>query len=583
MGMKAKCSLGLLLAFVLISFAPPLATVAADENLCWEEVSDPRLVNICDIAVAPSPKSLFAATYNSISHEATIWRSAGTPLGESWGSVLTMDAASNKIILRLSPNYRRDYTIYVAEVGGDLIAVSHNRGNSWKERYAPGAVIDMAVEDEDTIYIALPRGFIQKSTDAAWTWQDPMECELSEINMLRVAEGGTVLAGGRNGEVAYSLDGGDTFTKIPEDIGDGDVQVIADINYRENGIIYASGDKGVYRWSIGVSITWQRIAKESGGAGLAVGSEGTLYALKSSEGVIRLLNPSTSNGAEIDLVDLPAGGNFPFLKLLSNSERNELWTIDAANNIIYYFTDTLCKVAPILDAPSDGATIPVGSIGCISRLILNWNELSEATMYEVAIYLDSDCTQRVWLGNSDTTSIILRDDSARLTSGKTYYWRTRSIAPLKSLWSEPRSFTIGLGGVQVTCPANGATGVGITDIAFTWTMQPGATEYEFILSKNADLTSPRVADRVTSTAYRYTGTLDYGTSYFWGVRIVKPALGPLPVFTFSTRTTPVEISPPNQAEAVPPATTLIWVWVIIGICVALIAAILILLFRTRQM
>jgi hypothetical protein len=54
-------------------------------------------------------------------------------------------------------------------VGGDLIAVSHNRGNTWKEYHTPGAIIDMAVEDENTIYIALSRGFIQKSADAAWT------------------------------------------------------------------------------------------------------------------------------------------------------------------------------------------------------------------------------------------------------------------------------------------------------------------------------------------------------------------------------------------------------------------------------
>jgi hypothetical protein len=384
--------------------------------------------------------------------------------------------------------------------------------------------------------------------------------------------------GGSNGEVAYSLNGGNTFTKIPEDIGEGDVQVIADINYGENGIIYASAGEGVYRWSIGASTTWQRIVKESSIASLAIGNEGTLYAL-SSEDVIRLLNPSTSNTAEIDLIDLPAGNSFPILKLLSSSEENELWTIGADSDIIYYLTDTLCKVAPILDAPSEGATIPLDSIGRVSHLSLSWNELPEVTIYEIAIYLDSDCTQRVWLGNSDTTNILIADEdnTAGLTAGTTYYWRTRSITPLKSSWSELRNFTIGLGSVRATCPTS-TTGVPVSNISFTWNSYPSATEYEFTLSQKADLTAPIVAEKVSSTAYEYTGTLDYGTTYFWGVRITKPAFGPLSVFTFTTRAAPVKISPPIS----PPVITPIWVWVLIGICVALVTVTIILIFRTHQ-
>jgi len=585
MGLKrlhTKNALILLLALALGTLLMPFLARADEGKIQWTEIDSPELVNLCDIVVAPEPRSLFAATYNSSGSE-VVWRSAGTHLGKSWGSVLTMNADSDRIILRLSPDYSRNYTIYVAEIGGDFIAVSHNRGNSWKERYAPGLIVDLIIEDEDTIYIALPGGIIQKSTDAAWSWQEPVDSELSEINMLTVAEGGTVLVGGSNGGVAYSLDGGDTFTKIPEDVGNGDVQVIADINYKGNGIIYASTDKGVYRWSIGTSATWQRIVKEGEISGLAVGSEGTIYALKSNASVIRLLNSSTSNGAEIELIDLPAEGKFPILKLLSNSEQNELWIIDAASDIIYYLTDTLCKVTPILDAPPDGAIImPVPTGYYASHLGLSWEELPGATIYEVAIYLDSDCTQRVWLGNSDSTSILIvdEDNSARLTCGKTYYWRTKSIAPLKSPWSESRGFTIGFGGVQATCPANSATNVRITDIGFTWTMQPGATEYEFILSKNFDLTNPLVADRVTSAAYEYTGTLEYGTTYFWGIRIIKPALSLLSVFTFSTRVAPAEISPVEIPPSIsPPAITPIWVWVIIGICVVLIAVTLILIFR----
>jgi hypothetical protein len=578
---KAKCFIALLLALSLGTLFAPSYAVADEGDLHWTEIDSPESVGLCDIAVAPEPRSLFAATYNSSSHEATVWRSAGSSLGVHWGSVLTINTDSGEIFLRLSPNYSTDYTIYAIEVGGDLIMVSHNRGNSWEECHAPQAIVDLTVEDEDTVYIASPGGFIQKSTDAASTWQRPVHSDLSEINMLTVAEGGTVLVGGRNGEVAYSSDGGDTFSEIPHDVGAGDVQVMGDINYRENGIIYASTDEGVYRWSIGVSTRWGQIVNESGVEGLALGNEGTLYALKSDKSVIRLLDPSTSNGLEVDLVDLPAAGKFPVLRLLSNSEQNEVWTIDTANDVICYFTDTLYEATLALDTPSDGATIALGACGCVNYLSLKWTGLPRATLYEAAIYLDSDCTQRVWIGNSDGTSMMLRDDSVLLASGRTYYWRVRVVAPLRSPWSEPRSFTIGVGHVQAISPIGGTNDMPVSYIGFSWTSAYSATEYEFTLSQNADLTHPIATVRMSSSAYTYAGTLDHDMSYFWGVRITEPAVGPLSVSTFRTKTSPVKISLPGRVEEASVITP-IWVRTIIGICAALIAVTLILIFRKRQ-
>jgi hypothetical protein len=387
------------------------------------------------------------------------------------------------------------------------------------------------------------------------------------------------------------VDGGNTFIKIPEDIGESDVQVIADINYEENGIIYAATNEGVYRWSIGVSTTWQRIVKESNIAGLAVGSEGTLYALKPSEGVIRLLNSSTSNGAEFDFIDLPAGGNFPILRLSSSPEQNDLWTTNTANNIIYYLTDTLCKAAPTLDAPIDSASILPNYKGCyVSELGLSWLELPSVTTYEAAIYLDRACTVRVWLENSNTTGIVVSDNFPGLTAGTTYYWRTRSIAPLKSPWSEVRKFTVAVGtpitapyaGLVLLSPTSGATDVPLKP-GFSWGAVQGATEYEIIVAEDAALTNKVASAKITTTSFQCSRNLEYSTTYFWGVKITKPAEGLLSVFTFTTTAAPVEISPPARPEAVSPAITPIWVWLIIGICVALLTAVIILLFRTRQM
>ncbi|OIP27650.1 MAG: hypothetical protein COT13_00055 [Chloroflexi bacterium CG08_land_8_20_14_0_20_45_12] len=598
---------------------PSLAQADTGE-LQWAKISSPELVNLCDIAVAPEPRSLFAATYNSSGPE-VVWRSAGEPLGKFWGSVLTLDTTSDRIILRLSPDYSRDYTIYVAEVGGYLIALSHDRGNSWEELRAPGRIVDLIVQDKDTIYIALPGGFVQKSTDAVWTWQEPVDSGLSEINMLTVAEEGMLFVGGRNGEVAYSQDGGNTFSKIPEDIGKGDVQVVADIDYSKNGVIYAATnlpDEGIWRWSLRTSTAWQQIdrattAQNSGQcvAGLAVGSEGTLYALRlepvngNKGGVVRFLNPSSPNLSQIEVdslsFGLPMGTSFdpntvfpntlPYLKLSGNSEDNELWAVDTANDAIYQFQDTLCMVAPTLATPGDGTTILPDCGGYIYQLGLSWLELPGAITYEVAIYRDSTCIERIWLGNSDTTGIVVSDNSSQLATGNTYYWRVRSVSPIKSQWSEVRRFAVGFGAAgicQAVVPGNGAADVSISNISFVWNPELSPTEYEITLSKNADLSNPIITTKTSLSAYQYAGALDYSTTYFWGVRITRPVSGLLAVFTFSTRATPDVIasaawqSPSAQAKPVPLATTPNWAWLIIGICLALIAATLILIFRSRH-
>ena len=141
-------------------------------------------------------------------------RETQTGIGLYWSRQLAMETDTERVILRLSPGYESDYTIYAAEVGGTQIAVSHNRGNSWKKHVALGSAVDMVVEDEDTIYLALSGGYVTKSTNGAFLWGQPVKTGLSEINMLAIAEKGTILVGGRNGEVAYSNDGGASFLKI---------------------------------------------------------------------------------------------------------------------------------------------------------------------------------------------------------------------------------------------------------------------------------------------------------------------------------------------------------------------------------
>jgi len=581
-------------------------------------------IKLADVAPAPDSESLFITTYSSSGPEG-IWRTVGGPLGRYWQRLLALDTATDAVILRLSANYSDDSTMYAAEAGGKLMAVSYNRGNTWRWCRAPGPVIDMVVSDEETVYVALPDGYISKPTDSGWMWQDPVDTGLPDINMLAIAGNGTILVGGRNGDVAYSSDGGDTFVKIPEDIGDGDVQIVADANYSENSIIYAatnSTDEGIWRWVIGVSTEWEQIDKsiteleeEQRIGGLVVSPEGALYALRlepatsTSGGVTRSLNPAApdSMDVEFDLVNdaLPLGATFDLgivfpntlhcLKLSGDAEQNELWAIDSANQTIYRFQDTLCKVGPSLNAPEDETILPIDSCSCdyVNNLFLHWLELSETKTYEAAIYLDAESTQNVWSGSSDDIAIVAVGGTtlAELTSGTTYYWRVRSVEPIKSPWSDIRSFTPSLGAAPVgTYPSSDATDVSIRP-AFTWDSVAKATSYEFILSKDsefADVVVSKLGDNaLPTTAWGCDRELDYSTTYFWKVRAISATSGGewvTNVFTTeaapSAPSPPVSSSPSHSLEPMSPISSHL-LWIAIGIGAALVAALLILILRTR--
>jgi photosystem II stability/assembly factor-like uncharacterized protein len=593
-------------------------------------------VRLTDIVPAPDGESLFVTTYSPYGPEG-IWRSTSDPLGRYWERLLTMDTDTDAVILGISPNYSEDYTIYAAEVGGKLMAVSHNRGNTWNWRQAPRPVIDIVVENEDTLYLALPDGAIKKSTKGGHVWRNQGDTFLSDINMLAIAGEETILVGGRNGEVAYSTDGGASFTQIRKVIGSGtgDVQVIADANYQENGVIYAAtnlSDEGIWRWVIGVSTRWEQIDESitelEGGqqiGGLAVGRKGTLYALRlesatsASGGVIRSVNPSVLDPAEVefDLVNkaLPEDTAFdptlepnpvfpntlPYLKLSGDVELNELWTIDTANQIIYRFRDTLCKLGPTPITPEAGGDIPVDPTGYITDFTLQWEELAGATEYEVAIYLDSDAIAKVWSGITTYTAIIATEGSnpAQLISGTKYYWRVRSIEPIKSPWSELYPFSAALGVVQwsplVTStgvsPSPSATNVSIRP-AFTWGSADGATSYEFVLARDSEFTDVVVsltgADALQTTAWGCDRDLDYSTTYFWKVRAISAiSYSKWGTNTFTTEAAP-SVPLPSPSPLPPPvpepAPTIpsYLLGVLIGTSVTLVVALFVVTVRRRR-
>ena len=612
-------------------------------------------IHISDIAPAPDSKSLFMATYSDFGPEG-VWRSAGEPLGTYWGRLLAMETTSSRVILRLSPDYATDYTIYVAEVNSgsssSLMAVSHNRGNTWQKLYGPAGIIDMAVEDPNTFYVALPGGYIRKNSNAGTAWlSPPVSCfpdSASEISMLTVFDKGDILAGSRDSKVSYSTDNGTSFTEIDRPIGShaGDVQVVADANYDKNKLIYATDnvtDDGIWRWTVGTSTEWEQVDKpitDRGTGqrfcGLAMGKEGTLYALCSDNvtstdhggGMDRFLNPSEPYvwNIEFDVINhtLPVGTIFdpttidttiipnvpifpntmPSLKLASDTNHNVAWAVDFANMLIYRFDDNICKVGPATNSPDTVGCDPVS--GRNQEVNLDWEQLSLSNQYEIQIAKDDQFSIQV-VSSDNVTPVDLTSPAVffpaggavttpaseianwgNFECGHTYYWRVRTrhavtTEVIRSPWSEVRSFTVKTGlpvradyyGIKLLSPDNGCIGCPVKSASFSWSPFKETAKYKFVLAKDAAMTQVVAEAMVATTAYEYEGTLDYSINYFWRVMALEPAPSDWSA-TFSFQTQRVPAAPTPSA---PTFETPFWVWVIFAIGAILMTNLLILVLR----
>ncbi len=587
-------------------------------------------IKLSDIAPSPNSDTLFLTTNSDFGPEG-IWRSAHTRLGLGyyWSRQLTMDTTSNRIILRLSHNYASDYTIYAADVDGTLMAVSHNRGNSWRWHYAPGAVVDIAVVDENTLYVALPSGNVRKSTNGAFSWKGTVETGLSSINMLSAFGGESIFIGGKHGDVACSADGGKSFTRIREVIGDGvgNVQVVADANYLENHIIYAATDvpdEGIWRWVIGLSTSWEQIDESITGLGngqrvgsLVMSPEGTLYALRPeltsnvSGGMTRSLNPAEQDNTDVEfnIVNpaLPDGATLGSLKLSKDSEQNDLWAIDTTttNEIIYRFQDILVSPVELVE-PADKATgegAPLSTTDLTMLVTLSWKPVVGATSYQWELCYDVACESVAFSGYTAGAQI----DVSGIAPDRTYYWRVRATEPLKTPWSETRSFTSALAGASsplaLLSPATGASNVPLRP-AFSWETLGGATKYEFVLAKDSGFTDVIVAmtgeNATLDTFWRCDRDLDYATTYFWRVRAIsatsRSEWGSGAFTTVSkpaVETPPEEVEPASPSVSAPPSiqpsspepVPLIsphMLWIAIGVGAALVITVLVLIVRTGR-
>jgi hypothetical protein len=454
---------------------------------------------------------------------------------------------------------------------------------SWKyvpcyKLTATGELKDFVVEDEDVAY-ALDANGVSKTTNSGASWGTRKPMDGISGYMITLAPNGDILVGGSDGKVAWSTDGGSTFTASQDMVGgvSGNVHVVADPDYENNSTIYcannAESPDQVRRAKTDKTTTFS-------GRGPTIDSTQDVTGMTEANGLIYVMTANithsklwrnmtsntplaTADTAALALWSGRSAANqyLAAPKSIVVSDGPKFWAVDTVGaNDLDSFSDPLAVNAPTLNTPASGAAIPVNpETGRAYTITFGMDRYHNkyATGLQMQIATDSDFTGVV----TDLDSITVDKDTISVTVGPnaaypseympgyTYYWRVRNNDAsgdyMLSPWSEVRDFTVeelGILPTELQSPMPGATGTSLTP-AFSWTSTVGAIAYEFEIAKDEAFTVPGwkragSSGSLPNPAYVAEHELELSTTYFWRARPVfsfKPAsYGDWATSTFTT-------------------------------------------------
>jgi len=418
-----------------------------DSGLTWNQISliDTTVdVGIADLAPSPdyaTDSTLFVATSSSglpnplllgapSSVFDSLWKS--TMGGTLWERVDVMNVAGNASIIRVSPEYGTDDTIYWAERAGNRIRVSNDGGGFFLTKTVgwAAAINDIAVEDATTLYLASGAS-VGKSTDGASSWP-MMGSAFGATRYLALHEGTGDLFVSGDGIIYYV----DTSTMTVSITGQITGEGLATIQWIAFSDDYAS-DKTIYAAGAGaVGLIWkltgvagvmpatvtQLTLAPTPASGIEMSDDGVLYCADPAGGVgvMRSVNPDaepvtfgtvpeflrmTQGFASLPALPIIAAGAAGFDSmwmadgtLFVRDTANPLMALILLDRILVY-TDTL-PMTPSLSSPADGATgagtqvaAPMGAV--MYYATMEWSAVSGAIGYGLQVDDTADFTNPI--------------------------------------------------------------------------------------------------------------------------------------------------------------------------------------------
>ena len=144
-------------------------------------------------------------------------------------------------LLRLAPEETTGDTVVLVDYGTNNVYWNGLEGLACWDPIGStelDEIVDLAAQDSDTLFAVDANGDVAMFDDDEW--QEAVESEV-DAGWTIAVWGDWILVGGRDGEVSYSDDGGETFTEL-DDVYDEDskVTVAFDTYFDTNDTIYAA-------------------------------------------------------------------------------------------------------------------------------------------------------------------------------------------------------------------------------------------------------------------------------------------------------------------------------------------------------
>lgn len=538
-------------AYAITAGAESAFSYTDDGGISWNQLSliDTQISagSITDLAISPDyhrDATLLMLTFDTAHSEHSLWRSlnGGTNWERLFSGVLT--GVDTLVKVRYSPEYGDGgYAVYIAGTayGNPAIWKSKDGGQTYKYRIAPASIDVFEVIDDATLLFGSYNGtdaLIYSTTNSGLFYSEGAAAGNMPLWSLALSPGyetdGNILTGSTDGWMYRSADNGSSFNSVPLDAVSpplaGSISVAFDPEFSSNKIIYAisdAADKGVYRFTIGKSTSWQRIDDTlPAGATLnrmAVSPDGTLYASNARPvdtdggegGMERSVNPEYNSGLVFETIT--AGLDDGALLKGLWAQGNQLWAVDTANTRLMTYIDTLDNRLNLAVPGNNAAGTGTANV------ILEWQSIDGAEEYKWQFDYDADFSTvpTGFEGETGTNRVRL----PALDADTVYHWRVRATKPVLGRWSDVWSFTTGLGSTVVTpqlLSPNAGAEEQTSRPLFQWSPIAGADSYELIVSTDYAFGNPTILKideyALPTTAWQSTISLESGTTYYWKVR-----------------------------------------------------------------
>ncbi len=595
-------------------------SVSKDGGDTWNQLSliDTQMSKLCDYALSLDYKTLYLASVGSGFD--SLWRSESETLGETWQRILCLASKGEDIILEPTPEGSPEEAIFFAMVGTDDARYSFDKGKTWERVWDCPKITDLVVVGNEMFYV-LDDNLVSKSwwdeEGDIWEWQRDVDTGLRHGYTIAISGEDLVFVAedeDGEGEIAYSTDGGAAFELTEAVPKPGEMLVTPDEEFAVNRFIYAASSEGkIYRWTIEGSTSWRKLnPPHRHFCGLAQ-KGGALYgACADRKGIARTLIPHLTTVTPDDWDSLEAGleeydvaFKLGSLKAMSN-EAIDLWAIDdhkydfeVETGCLWIYSDTFALQTPWPTSPALGELTSCDICTCSAeKFFFHWRELPPTEEYELWVALDEKFTAILHKEKN-----IIPDDlhsptwcpfpnSPRFVCGEIYYWKVRSCTTtegeaIHSRWSPPMCFTVrtcsSINNMHTApilkVPKNGSNDMSQSP-GFSWIGFPETTKYEFILAKDAVLMQIVVKEKVPTSAYHYSGELDWGATYFWQVKALEPVPSEPATGVFTIMSEPQPAIPTTPVTPPAPATPF-WIWVVIGILAFLTIVVIVLCLVRR--